>query len=168
MPFFFFFFFFFFNDTATTEIYTLSLHDALPIGPGALDIRPAQAPEVRHLHDPERDRDRDRGRPPRLGRARGDGGLRRPLQGLRAHGRPRPWWQAPLPLRPPVRRERAGRPEGRGGRRPGDGGRFGRGRSRALLRDALPGTAGGSAGVAGTTRPRRALAAAAILAILPS
>src|SRR2546427_12212527 len=25
------FFFFFFNDTATTEIYTLSLHDALPI-----------------------------------------------------------------------------------------------------------------------------------------
>src|SRR5215469_13110198 len=33
----FFVFFFFFNDTATTEIYTLSLHDALPIyprGPG--------------------------------------------------------------------------------------------------------------------------------------
>src|SRR5215467_4557044 len=29
--FFFFIFFFFFNDTATTEIYTLSLHDALPI-----------------------------------------------------------------------------------------------------------------------------------------
>src|SRR2546428_13605073 len=28
--------FFFFNDTATTEIYTLSLHDALPIS-GALD-----------------------------------------------------------------------------------------------------------------------------------
>src|SRR2546426_8414291 len=30
-------FFFFFNDTATTEIYTLSLHDALPISrsPGA-------------------------------------------------------------------------------------------------------------------------------------
>src|SRR3989442_6544305 len=27
------FFFFFFNDTATTEIYTLSLHDALPIFP---------------------------------------------------------------------------------------------------------------------------------------
>src|SRR6266496_2910682 len=31
----FFFFFFFFNDTATTEIYTLSLHDALPVS-GAL------------------------------------------------------------------------------------------------------------------------------------
>src|SRR2546425_7198013 len=32
-----FYFFFFFNDTATTEIYTLSLHDALPIytWPGA-------------------------------------------------------------------------------------------------------------------------------------
>src|SRR5258708_27389993 len=28
-------FFFFFNDTATTEIYTLSLHDALPISDGA-------------------------------------------------------------------------------------------------------------------------------------
>src|SRR2546429_9247651 len=27
-------FFFFFNDTATTEIYTLSLHDALPISHG--------------------------------------------------------------------------------------------------------------------------------------
>ena len=27
----FYFFVFFFNDTATTEIYTLSLHDALPI-----------------------------------------------------------------------------------------------------------------------------------------
>src|SRR5256885_14012294 len=30
------FFFFFFNDTATTEIYTLSLHDALPISKGLL------------------------------------------------------------------------------------------------------------------------------------
>src|SRR5947199_378400 len=31
LRFFFIFFFFFFTDTATTEIYTLSLHDALPI-----------------------------------------------------------------------------------------------------------------------------------------
>src|SRR5215204_7740312 len=31
---FFIWFFFFFNDTATTEIYTLSLHDALPISGG--------------------------------------------------------------------------------------------------------------------------------------
>src|SRR5260221_3310320 len=51
-------FFFFFNDTATTEIYTLSLHDALPIwprrqrrhaegrdrgaGPGGLELRRPQ------------------------------------------------------------------------------------------------------------------------------
>src|SRR2546430_14953698 len=34
-------FFFFFNDTATTEIYTLSLHDALPISGGA-DARGAR------------------------------------------------------------------------------------------------------------------------------
>src|SRR5690349_22205515 len=32
---------FFFNDTATTEIYTLSLHDALPILPLVPVIRPA-------------------------------------------------------------------------------------------------------------------------------
>src|SRR3990170_5337911 len=32
------FFFFFFNDTATTEIYTLSLHDALPISTGRPDL----------------------------------------------------------------------------------------------------------------------------------
>src|SRR5438132_13272153 len=37
--------FFFFNDTATTEIYTLSLHDALPI---SFDLR--QRPEVRREH----------------------------------------------------------------------------------------------------------------------
>src|SRR3712207_7747567 len=30
-------FFFFFNDTATTEIYTLSLHDALPISEHVAD-----------------------------------------------------------------------------------------------------------------------------------
>src|SRR5438270_9852513 len=35
------FFFFFFNDTATTEIYTLSLHDALPILPVADGEEPA-------------------------------------------------------------------------------------------------------------------------------
>src|SRR5687767_6291137 len=32
--------FFFFNDTATTEIYTLSLHDALPISPPASRATP--------------------------------------------------------------------------------------------------------------------------------
>src|SRR2546430_11301381 len=35
--------FFFFNDTATTEIYTLSLHDALPIS--------ARYPDRVHQHD---------------------------------------------------------------------------------------------------------------------
>src|SRR6476661_9495341 len=40
------FFFFFFNDTATTEIYTLSLHDALP------DLR-AEQPD--HAVENERD-----------------------------------------------------------------------------------------------------------------
>src|SRR5258708_16692137 len=35
--------FFFFNDTATTEIYTLSLHDALPISMGRLDHRGLRA-----------------------------------------------------------------------------------------------------------------------------
>src|SRR6266567_9404932 len=37
-------FFFFFNDTATTEIYTLSLHDALPIFPDPIvELRRAYA-----------------------------------------------------------------------------------------------------------------------------
>src|SRR5256885_11800980 len=39
--------FFFFNDTATTEIYTLSLHDALPIS-GTARARPANE-ERRHF-----------------------------------------------------------------------------------------------------------------------
>src|SRR3989454_2231001 len=46
-------FFFFFNDTATTEIYTLSLHDALPISrwQGAGVVGPARdlvTPRVGH------------------------------------------------------------------------------------------------------------------------
>src|SRR2546428_10206778 len=35
-------FFFFFNDTATTEIYTLSLHDALPIWKKAVLVNTAR------------------------------------------------------------------------------------------------------------------------------
>src|SRR2546422_7803134 len=60
------FFFFFFNDTATTEIYTLSLHDALPISPAAVRrARPARdhapcGPRARRRapasHRPPRDR----------------------------------------------------------------------------------------------------------------
>src|SRR2546426_12218988 len=41
--------FFFFNDTATTEIYTLSLHDALPI---YKKVHPAVVVDVRGHHSP--------------------------------------------------------------------------------------------------------------------
>src|SRR5437773_11609634 len=51
---------FFFTNTATTEIYTLSLHDALPISGGASPADPgdparrdaggADADQVRHRH----------------------------------------------------------------------------------------------------------------------
>src|SRR5882762_11842305 len=51
----FFFFFFFFNDTATTEIYTLSLHDALPILPpgeiGEVEIGGFAGHDYRYLGD---------------------------------------------------------------------------------------------------------------------
>ena len=54
--------FFFFNDTATTEIYTLSLHDALPIFASATSIifvlDPLQDPATRQLikvNDPQVD-----------------------------------------------------------------------------------------------------------------
>src|SRR6267143_556157 len=47
------FFFFFFNDTATTEIYTLSLHDALPIYLGqGRHLRPHHVRVHRRLADP--------------------------------------------------------------------------------------------------------------------
>src|SRR2546430_17635417 len=64
-------FFFFFNDTATTEIYTLSLHDALPISrkelvvdQGGLRIAELRChvpsdSEVRILVDTAGDEDRD-------------------------------------------------------------------------------------------------------------
>src|SRR5256885_3232495 len=41
------FFFFFFNDTATTEIYTLSLHDALPILHRQADARGGRGADPR-------------------------------------------------------------------------------------------------------------------------
>src|SRR6267143_5770038 len=53
---FFFFFFFFFNDTATTEIYTLSLHDALPFS--ARRQRSSRAPNVDRRRAPCGCRDR--------------------------------------------------------------------------------------------------------------
>src|SRR2546427_9015404 len=51
-----FLFLFFFNDTATTEIYTLSLHDALPI---SVVCRPGQGRipgGLAYRHGPERGR----------------------------------------------------------------------------------------------------------------
>ena len=47
--FFFFYFFFFFNDTATTEIYTLSLHDALPIYDNLLKLEIKRLREMVNL-----------------------------------------------------------------------------------------------------------------------
>src|SRR2546430_4272551 len=41
-------FFFFFNDTATTEIYTLSLHDALPISAVKYIVQSIPAIAARH------------------------------------------------------------------------------------------------------------------------
>src|SRR2546422_5061292 len=64
-------FFFFFNDTATTEIYTLSLHDALPISG-------ARAGERR---DPTRTLSRHRR--PRRGRGRPGPERPRPRRGRR-------------------------------------------------------------------------------------
>src|SRR2546430_12654062 len=68
------FIFFFFNDTATTEIYTLSLHDALPIyrriahphpargsaGGGRQPVyrEPAHRPADRRVHHPRWCQDR--------------------------------------------------------------------------------------------------------------
>src|SRR2546430_3812668 len=62
------FFFFFFNDTATTEIYTLSLHDALPIS------RPGHARRARGRDGAAR---RGVGEPvlERQSRRRGGGGV---------------------------------------------------------------------------------------------
>src|SRR6267142_1394819 len=59
------FFFFFFNDTATTEIYTLSLHDALPIQ------RHHRGPRAQVVPEPDR----------LAGADRGDGQPGQPLRG---------------------------------------------------------------------------------------
>src|SRR5688572_31630032 len=62
------YFFFFFNDTATTEIYTLSLHDALPISEevGGEDrpAAPALGRTDEHLHDAQGDEGQRRRVPP--------------------------------------------------------------------------------------------------------
>src|SRR6266540_3717261 len=126
MFFFFFFFFFFFNDTATTEIYTLSLHDALPIsrlqggspvawsartGPAARTSRRVFGfidsyfgPCTRGASAHGRRRDRDPLLPVRRGGAQPPPS--RPPGGLPEPGR---------------RRARGGRSTGPGGRPPGPG-----------------------------------------------
>src|SRR3989441_9741291 len=98
--------FFFFNDTATTEIYTLSLHDALPISLQRLSVSPRYRWSAGALVAPRPDRDRR----PERGRVRGRPGGRPPA--LRPGARP---------LRRGLRR-RGGqpRPQGAGG---GGGGR---------------------------------------------
>src|SRR2546426_12705323 len=85
------FFFFFFNDTATTEIYTLSLHDALPIcwilrGRDAARREPADAVGRRRPprvlpgwspgSDPALSRAAGRSFPPARDGGRGEGVLR--------------------------------------------------------------------------------------------
>src|SRR5215216_7754380 len=53
-------FFFFFNDTATTEIYTLSLHDALPISQRRCRLRRAPSLQLRRGRRLKRPSVRDR------------------------------------------------------------------------------------------------------------
>src|SRR2546430_17019104 len=97
------FFFFFFNDTATTEIYTLSLHDALPIWrEGHRARRPYPRGGARGA------------RSPRLGR---------PARLVRRQWRAAPGPPPPKPHPPPARNPGPPGAEG-GGRRahPGRGG----------------------------------------------
>src|SRR5436309_12539302 len=66
---------FFFNDTATTEVYTLSLHDALPICRGGRRGRRDHGHRYTHLQRVSRhagDRGGDRGGTPAVGGCNGD------------------------------------------------------------------------------------------------
>src|SRR2546422_1121743 len=73
--------FFFFNDTATTEIYTLSLHDALPISRRPGRDLPLHLPRARAIPVPQGVGRRAR-RGPRAGGVRAGG---------RAQARERAW-----------------------------------------------------------------------------
>src|SRR3989454_5654608 len=143
------FLFFFFNDTATTEIYTLSLHDALPIYPvrrGDLGRRRPHRPrgdggrlprggrgrrEARGVADPSGDRSpqgsrvspRQQGRDARAGAP----ALRRPAQALQRVLRRRRLDRAPLPAAGRSRhalRDHGRRPVHRGWNRYGTGSRY--------------------------------------------
>src|SRR2546426_10451162 len=94
------FFFFFFNDTATTEIYTLSLHDALPISHLTEKLREHHAlgisrETVRRYpeqlgHPPKRAR-----RAPRVRRRRGPRAPRGALVPIDGRPLPRPQGRRP-------------------------------------------------------------------------
>src|SRR3712207_7483671 len=73
--------FFFFNDTATTEIYTLSLHDALPISGFRQDHAGRQA--VALAQGAGAPADAGRGRPAAPERGQPAPGARRPGRGGR-------------------------------------------------------------------------------------
>src|SRR6476620_1028472 len=153
------FFLFFFNDTATTEIYTLSLHDALPISPPPLppnspvprspargwSVVPAPGPGGERPLRPSARRvrvlDAVRGQPPRRSggpgrRARHDGtGAHRPRRALRC-GEVRP--RLPVGRRAADLRRGPGDRPGRG-HHAGDGpGLSGRGRDAAPTADVRP------------------------------
>src|SRR2546430_17439535 len=69
-------FFFFFNDTATTEIYTLSLHDALPISfPQATPSRLYDPQSIRENRRNPRDTKRESGSQGLAGAAHAGGAL---------------------------------------------------------------------------------------------
>src|SRR6266404_5556612 len=83
------FFFFFFNDTATTEIYTLSLHDALPISARTARLRPARQGAAQRRARSIRERHARYGRPRRSTPPRGrTGGQARRLFGRARSQRP--------------------------------------------------------------------------------
>src|SRR3989449_8685081 len=119
--------FFFFNDTATTEIYTLSLHDALPICPGDRDERPDRAARGIHAGDrrTEPDGEGPRGRrqvlvPREIERLHVERvrTLRQPGEGRGGRGRERGEGasvQAPRELEIAHRGEVVGAAEGEGG-----------------------------------------------------
>src|SRR5215216_279739 len=69
---------FFFNDTATTEIYTLSLHDALPLWQLRAEVRPDRRLRARapgHLRQHQARTPRPELPPLHLGVVHGPGGL---------------------------------------------------------------------------------------------
>src|SRR4051812_29960424 len=113
--------FFFFTDTATTEIYTLSLHDALPISRGRRRRRPARGDRVVRrpaaAHPRRRaPRRRARGAAHRVAAAHSVAGRRRdrtratpaPDPGGRGMGTAGGAGRRALPRSPPGRRPRLG------------------------------------------------------------